>query len=321
MNKNDALNCILEVIDKSNKIIILPHILPDGDTIGASMALCLALKEMKKDPYILLDEEIPSNIQFLNYVKIYKNLPEYFEYDLVISVDCSDVDRLGERVKWIKNDINSLNIDHHITNTYFARYNMVYSDAAATAEVIYDLIKDFKISMTKEIATCLYTGLSTDTGSFKYDNTSSQTHRIAASLLENHIDLNFINTQLYQNKPLYKVKLLGDVLNTLSFYFNDRVAVLSITQDILKKHNARVEDIDGFIEYARDIQGVEVGILLKEMNECEIKVGFRSKYNVDVSKIAQNFHGGGHKKASGCTIYDHIDCAKQQVIEVVKNYL
>ncbi|WP_129597022.1 DHH family phosphoesterase [Anaerophilus nitritogenes] len=321
MNKNNDLNCVVDVIEKSEKIIILPHILPDGDTIGSSMALCLALRKIKKDAHILLDEEVPSNIQFLNYIKIDKNIPAHFQYDLIITVDCSDVDRLGERAKCIKDDINSLNIDHHLTNTYFARYNIVNSDAAATAEVIYNLIKSLKISMTKEIATCLYTGLSTDTGSFKYDNTSSQTHHIAALLLESDIDLNFINTQLYQNKPLYKVNLLGDVLNTLSFHFNNQVAILSITEDLLKKHNAKVGDVEGFIEYARDIKGVEVGILLKEMNECEIKVGFRAKYNVDVSEIAQKFHGGGHKKASGCTIYDHIDGAKQQVIEVIKNYL
>ncbi|QXM06102.1 DHH family phosphoesterase [Crassaminicella indica] len=311
----------LDIIHKADNILILPHILPDGDTIGSSVALYLALKKIGKHPVILLDEELPYNIKFLSQKYIRNKIDESFMFDLAISIDCSDVDRLGDRKEYIHKAKNSLNIDHHVTNTYFADINVVDSKAAATGEIIYFIIKAMKVAITKDIATCIYTALSTDTGSFKYDNTSSQTHRIVAELIEKNIDLNFITTQIYQNKPLYKVKLLSEVLNTLELYFDNKLAILCITKEMLERIGAKKEDTDGIIEFARDINGVEVGVLLKEMEKGKIKVGFRAKYDVDVSKIAESFNGGGHKKASGCSIYDNMNNAKALIIKEIENYL
>jgi phosphoesterase RecJ-like protein len=205
----------LDTIYKADNILILPHILPDGDTVGSSIALYLALKKIGKRPFILLDEELPYNIQFLPCEYILNRIDEPLRFDLTISIDCSDMDRLGARNEYIHKAKNSLNIDHHITNTYFADINVVDPKAAATGEIVYFFIKNLGVPITKDIATCLYTALSTDTGSFKYDNTSAQTHRIVAELFEKNIDLNFVTTQVYQNKPLHKVMLLSEVLNTL----------------------------------------------------------------------------------------------------------
>jgi phosphoesterase RecJ-like protein len=312
---------IVDLIYKKKNILILPHILPDGDTIGSSLALYFMLKDLGKIPCILLDEEIPYNIKFLPHQYICKALDDDFIPDLVISIDCSDLERLGNRRKYIDRVQESLNIDHHVTNTFFAKYNFVDSSAAATGEIIFEVIQSMQAKMTKDIATCLYTALSTDTGSFKYDNTSPRTHTIVAELLQCSIDLNYINTEIYQNKPINKIKLLTDVLNTLEFYFSGKLAMMCITENMLKKNNIKLADIDGLIEFARDIDGVEVGVLFKEIAKQEIKVGFRSKYNIDVSQVAEKFGGGGHKKASGCTIHGDIEKAKKIIIETMKNYI
>lgn len=319
--KTTNIREVVEVIDKADNILILPHILPDGDTIGSSIALYLALKKIGKHPFILLNEELPYNIQFLPCEHVFNEVDESLSFDLVISTDCSDLDRLGDRNEYVYRAKNSLNIDHHITNTYFADINIVDPKAAATGEIVYFLIKALGVSITKDMATCLYAALSTDTGSFKYDNTSAQTHRIVAELLEKDVDLNFVTTQIYQNKPLHRVKLLSEVLNTLEFYFNNKLAVLYITEEMMDKVGVKAEDTDGIIEFARDISGVEVGVLLKEMGKNKIKVGFRAKSDVDVSEIASAFHGGGHKKASGCTIHDNMENAKRLVVERMENYL
>ncbi len=308
-----------EVIEKGEHILILPHILPDGDTIGSSLALFLALKKMGKTPYILLPDEIPYNLRFLPVRYIIKEISKALTPDIVISIDCSDLDRLGIRSQYIRNEGLSINIDHHITNTLFADLNIVEDAASATGEIVYALIKEMDVEMDAEMATCLYTAISTDTGSFKYSNTTPKTHEIAADLLGKGIVLNDITTEVYQNKPPYQVKLLSAVLSTLEFHYDGHVAILLVTENILGDSGASPADTDGLIEYARDIKGVEVGILLKELKPGEIKVGLRSKYQVDVSKVAGAFGGGGHSKASGCTIYGSIEDAKHMLISVLKD--
>lgn len=308
-------------IQKSQHILILPHVMPDGDTIGSSIALYLALKELGKDVYILLDEEIPDSIKFLPCENIHKALDENFEIDAVVAVDSSDLERLGKRRKYIDMAKVCFNIDHHITSTYFADYNLVNPKAAATSEIVYFVMKELGVCITKDMATCLYTALSTDTGSFKYDNTTAQTLEIASKLLACNIDLNKITTEVYQNKSLSKVKLLIEALNTLEFFFEGKVAILSVTKDMLEKTGSKVQDTSGLIETARDIEGVEVSVLLKELSDDQIKVGFRSKYDVDVSEISSTFHGGGHKKAAGCTLNGNIESAKEKIITKMKKYL
>ncbi|WZL74890.1 bifunctional oligoribonuclease/PAP phosphatase NrnA [Clostridiaceae bacterium 35-E11] len=312
---------IIEVIRNKKNILILPHILPDGDTIGSSIALNLVLKSMGKCSCILLDEIVPYNLRFLPCGDICTSLADNFIPDLVISVDCSDVDRLGKRKEFFDQASCSLNIDHHITNVGFAKYNFIDAKAAATGELIYKIAMELDIPITTQMATCLYAALSTDTGSFRYDNTSPQTHRIVAKLMESNIDLNKITTEIYQNKPVKKIKLLTEALNTLQFYWDGRLAILYTTLDMLKKYDVQPEDTDGLIEFARDINGVEVGVFLKQMKEHEIKVGFRAKYDADVSEIAKKFGGGGHKKASGCTIYDTLENAKDQIINTIEKCL
>lgn len=315
---NSELPKIVKQITDAKNIIILPHIMPDGDTIGSSMALYLALNDMGKNVRIILDEPVPNNIEFIMFGNIDTHAEES-EYDLCITIDSSDVDRLGKRQHYLIQ--NTINIDHHITNSFYGKYNLVEPKAAATGEIIYDLLKELNINFNKDIATCLYTALSTDTGSFKYDNTTSKTHLIVSELISYGIAINDINVELYQNKPINKVKLLKDVLNTIEFFYDGRVSIMYVTQEMLKANKLDIADTDGLIELGRDIAGVEVSILLKEIEANKTKVGLRSKHNIDISKVAEIFNGGGHKKAAGCLVYENIKNAYDIIINCIEKHL
>ncbi|AOT68233.1 DHH family phosphoesterase [Geosporobacter ferrireducens] len=312
------LNSVATLLNRGKSILILPHIHPDGDTIGSSLALLLALRRIGKEAFVLVEDEIPSNLNFLPLEDIHSKLPVGICPDVVVSIDASDLDRLGSRADYLKNAAVTINLDHHITNLRFAQYNYIDVQAAATGEIVFELIKAMQIDMDKEMATCIYCALSTDTGSFKYDNTTARTHQIASGLLEHALDLNEITVALYQNKAYGKIKLLGEALNSLQLHYDGKLSILSVTKCMLEKSKADHTDADGLIEFARDIEGVAVAVLLKELSHNEIKVGFRAKYDVDVAKVAAKFGGGGHKKASGCTIYSNIAEARIQIMDAFK---
>ncbi|MDK2917436.1 MAG: bifunctional oligoribonuclease and phosphatase NrnA [Candidatus Petromonas sp.] len=305
---------ILNLFEGRKNILILPHILPDGDTLGSSIALKKAIESKGSLAYIVLDDKIPSNLSFL-----FKNdilTTDSFKFldilpDLIVTVDSSDMDRLGNRSELLGLTEEVLNIDHHKTNSFYGKYNLIDVNAAACGEIIYSLVQSLNIELTESIATGIYVALSTDTGSFKYSNTTPTTMRIAAELLESGIDKVHINTELYQNNPFNKISLLADALNTLEIHFDGKLSMMHISLDTFSKNNIDPSNSDGIIEYARDIENVCVAILLKELSPNKIKVGFRSKYDFDVSTIAKQFGGGGHKNASGCTIYDTIENAKK----------
>lgn len=317
------MNSIINILRGSKKIIILPHILPDGDTLGSSLALKKALETLGSDVFILLDDDIPSNLKFIvddNSImstKSFLNLD--FSPDLIITIDTSDTERLGDRIKLLDLNEEILNIDHHKTNKNYGKYNLVDDNASSCGEIIYEIINELNVDLDRDISTCLYVSLSTDTGSFKYSNTTPKTLRIAADLLEQDIDITYIVASLYQNKPRSKMKLLSDALNTLEIIYDGKLAIIHVTHKMFEENNISPSNSDGIIEYARDIEGVEVAVFLKELSTNEIKVGFRSKYDFDVSSVAIDFNGGGHKKASGCTIFDTMENAKQKIKEKFKN--
>lgn len=314
---------IVNILRGRKNVIILPHILPDGDTLGSSLALRNALRYFGHNVSIILDDEIPSNLNFLVDDNSIMSTELFLSLklcpDLIVTIDTSDVERLGERYRLFDLCEEIMNIDHHKTNTYYGKYNLVDPEASSCGEIIFEIIKALEIEINRDIATYLYVSLSTDTGSFKYSNTTPKTLRIAASLLEAGIDKTHIITELYQNKPFNRVKLLADALSTLESLYNGKLAVIYVTQKMLDSNNISSANADGIIEYARDIEGVEVAVFLKELAPNEVKVGFRSKYDIDVSAIAADFSGGGHRKASGCTIFNTIENAKQLIVDKFRN--
>lgn len=301
-----------ELLKKAEKMVIVSHISPDGDTLGSSLALMHALRSLGKEVIMSVDDDIPAVYSFLPGIREYRRFTEgeRIDADLLIVIDASSADRAGNAMDVVQAS-SVLNIDHHKTNTYFADYLYLDSYAAATAEIIYSLLQEMDIAISTDIAVCIYEGLYTDTGSFKYSNTTSKTLKTAADLLQYNVNPSFISDNM-EIKSRRQVEMLGEVLKTLTFLHGGKVAYIEIAPE-LYDHNI---DTDTFISYPRYIEGVEIALLFKQTEENLTRVSFRSK-ETDVSKIAFSFGGGGHQKASGCSIHAPLKEAEKTVLKAI----
>lgn len=313
----------IELINKYNNIFICSHVQPDGDSLGSTLALSMAIKKLKKKSYvnIIKVDNIPSDFHFLPNIDMIKEHDHNEEVELFIALDSSDKERLGVGVEFLSKAKSVINIDHHVTNENFGDVNIVLPTSGSTCELVYEFIKHMNIELDKDIATCLYTGINTDTGRFMYSNTTYETHMIISELIKTGIDIYDINMNIYQNRTLEKTKLFIEALNKLELYSEGRVGLVTVTQEMLDKTNASMEDSEGIVSFVRDINTIEVACLLKEISEDEIKVSLRSKRHVDVAKISTKFGGGGHIRAAGCTINKALNTAKEMILkEISKNF-
>lgn len=308
---------IVNAIRKKNNIYIASHIQPDGDNVGSMLSMGIALLELNKNVTVLKSDIIPSDYLFLPGVDMITEYKQSNNLDLLIVLDCSDIDRLGPNKGLINKANFVINIDHHISNTNFGDLNFVDSKAAATGELVYRTIEKLNIKLTKEIATNLYTAISTDTGSFKYESVTDKTHEIIAKLLRCGIDHSYINNKLYHSRSLERTNLLIESFLTLNTLANKKAAIVKVTQKMLNRTNTKMEDTEGIISFVRDIDSVEVACLLKEIDEKETKVSLRSKSLIDVSKICESFNGGGHKRAAGCTIYEDVETSEELISNIL----
>lgn len=308
----------IDSVKEAENIFIVSHVRPDGDNLGSSLALALAIKKLKKNPKILKVDDIPLDFDFLPGIELIKDHDLDQDIDLLIALDSGDLGRLGIGKDFALKADKIINIDHHVSNDNFGDINLVSTSSAATAEIVYEVIREMGVHIDKDIAACLYTALSTDTGSFMYSNTTATTHRIASELLKTRIDINTININLYQNKSMEATRLFINALKDLEFYNEDQVGIISVTQEMLKESGAKMDDTEGIISFIRNISTIEVACLLKEEGKNEVKVSLRSKTEVDVSEIASKFGGGGHIRAAGCTIFEDIAKAKELLLKEIK---
>lgn len=318
------LDQIVTKIKNAGRIAILPHLSADGDALGSSSALSLALRRMDKEAFIFLEENVPCTISFLPDIDkaiVYSPDGNDLSFDLVIALDSGDMERLGRRQRIFNSTSNTVNIDHHPTNTQFAALNYVQADASSVGEIIYQLIKLMGHELNTDIATCLYVAISTDTGGFRYSNTTSGTHQIASDLIRYGVNVAEISQQLYENTSCERLRLMGMAINSLELYYGSRVSMTVITEEMLNSAGANDEDCEGFVNLGRSIRGVEVAIMLREKIKGEIRVNLRSKSYADVSVIAGKLGGGGHKKAAGCTIKGTLEEAKKLILSEVSSIL
>ncbi len=318
---NKKISHIINIIQDSECVYLASHIQPDGDSIGSILSLGLGLTKKFGDKIrILATDIIPEKFNFLPGSDQIKGYDEIKHIDTLITLDCGDIYRIGDLKTKINKNTIIINIDHHISNTNFGNINIVNPKASSTGEIVYDILESTDIKLDTDIATNIYVAISTDTGSFKYDNTTSKTHHITSKLFKYNIDLKKVNIELYQSRSLEKTKLFIESLNTLDYYNNNTLAVVTINRKMLKKCNAKSQDIDGIIEFIRDTKNVEVACIFKEIEKNVLRVGLRSKQYVDVSAIAEIFGGGGHIRAAGCTIKDNLNENKKMIInEIIKN--
>ena len=312
MSKNCSLAETGELLKSAQKLVIVSHVSPDGDTLGSSLALMHALRMLGKEVIMNVDDDISTVYSFLPGIDEYRRFApdESVDADLLVIIDASSADRAGNAMEVVKSPA-VLSIDHHKTNTRFADYLYLDSDAAATAEIIYSLLLEMGIKLTSDIATCIYEGLYTDTGSFKYSNTTSNTLKTAADLLEYGVNPSVISDNM-ELKSRSQIEMLRKVLETLTFLKDGKIAYIEIPLE-LYDHNV---ETDAFISYPRYVEGVEIALLFKQVEDNLTRVSFRSK-EIDVARIALSFGGGGHKKAAGCSIYAPLKEAEEVILRAV----
>jgi len=315
-----SIRTVKQAIKKFNKFLITSHINPEGDAIGSQVAMASLLKKLGKESAMLDDSPVPNLLQFMKGTEhILKEMPHDFNYQAVIILDSPDLARIGRVSEYIKKDPVIINIDHHISNVNFGKFNWVEPEFSSAGEMVYDLFRAFKVKIALDEAIVLYAAIMTDTGSFRYSNTSSKTHRIVAELIDIGVKPYEMHTKIYETSSIQDTNLLGESLQTMKLTDDGKIAWLWVTKEMLKKTKASLEGTEGIINFARSIGGVEIAILFRETGtEGRVKVSFRSKGEVDVNKLAAEFGGGGHPTASGCTVFGKIEDVEKKVLEKAK---
>lgn len=304
--RKNNFELIMNAFNGAKNIVLIGHVAPDGDTIGSILALKEICKIFEDTNLIdiVISGEIPTVYKFLPGVDKFKRpdndslLPQY---DLAIAVDVASKDRVGYAEKVFDKAKISMVIDHHGTNPLFSHYNLVDSSASATGELLYEFARFLNIDITKDIATSLYTAILTDTGGFKFSNTTARTFYICSELVKAGADPYTIYQNCYGSKPLKMVQLHSHCLANVNLTDNDRIAWCVITRKLLHDLDAIDEYTDGIVESFRVIDSVEISALFKETIDGNIKVSLRSK-DKNVCSVAKEFNGGGHTLAAGCTL-------------------
>lgn len=316
------LKSISDSIKKGNRFLVTTHIDLDGDAVGSAFCLYWMLETYKKEVHVFLRDPVPYKYRFLpgpDVNKLFiKDLPE-MRYDTVFVLDCGELHRIGNEYERLKNNVFLINIDHHNTNSYFGNINLVNPEASSTAEIIYDLIDFLKADITYEMAINIYTAVLTDTGSFRYENTNTKAFKICGHMTELGVKPHIIAQNVYESHPKERFFILGKVLNTLEFHKNGKIAMAYITKDMAQGNYSLEEFTDGFVEFIKEIGGIEMAVLIRQIEKNRYKISMRSKGDGDVSAICSVFGGGGHKKAAGCYISGELKEVKEKLLEVI-NY-
>lgn len=311
---------IAAALKGTESVLICGHVMPDGDSLGSVLALGLILEGMGKKVTMAGADPPPEIYDFLPGLARYQvGLPPDVEFDTLVIVDCSVPERLGPGFQeLLAGDQDIIILDHHAGSSCPGKYKYIDPNAAAVGEIIYDLIMEMGLKINLEVGMCLYTAIVTDTGSFQYDSTTPDTLRRVANLMEIGVPAAQINVRIYEEKPQAFFQLLCSALSTLTTSRCGRVSWMTVTQETLENVGAKDEHTEGLVNYARSIRGVEVAIFFREIEKSNYKISFRSKDVVDVNKLARQFGGGGHQRASGCTIEGEIDKITNQVVAAAK---
>ncbi|MFC5702087.1 bifunctional oligoribonuclease/PAP phosphatase NrnA [Cohnella faecalis] len=322
---NQSLQDTVSYIRERDDFLVVSHVQPDGDAISSTVAVGWLLDKLGKSFVMINEGPVPSRLHFLwrssDIVTLAEGVEPETKYRNVICVDCADYSRVGKTTAWFADDAELLNIDHHPTNDGFGLVNLLKFDAAATAEILYELIGHFGISLDEDVANAIYTGILTDTGGFRYSNTSPFVMAIASRLLEAGAKGQELAENLLERMSLGQMLMIQRGLARLSFSEDKRIGWLWVTNEDLEETGASNEDLEGLVNYPRNIEGVEVGILFKENGTKSVKVSLRSAGTVNVAALAQQFGGGGHVRAAGCRLTEPLPAVIEQVVEAVRKAL
>ena len=301
-------------------ILLFPHVNADGDAIGSCTALCLALRSLGKHAYIMVNEPIPKNLDFLDFGCTTEDDSVLEDVQLSLMLDCNGLNRIpGREAAWERGRLKGC-IDHHATSSKDIRYDFkrIEPKSAATGEIVYRLIKDLGAEITLDIANCIFTAITTDTGNFQHTNTTSRSHEIAGHLYKvEGFNSKTISALIYDRRSKEAMKMESAVIAGLEFYAGGRLAVGKVTQKLLAECGCTMDEADGIIQRMMSIDGVEGACLFKETDECHVRASLRGRSYVNMAKAATQFGGGGHLLAAGCSFNKSLQEASDLLIPVL----
>ncbi len=322
------MNPIINQIKKAQHILLTSHSAPDGDAVSSLLALGLALSQLDKKVTLYNSSPIPAVYRFLPSVeRIVRHIKKAATYDVALVLDCADLSRVGQASSTITQIPVVINIDHHISNTGFGDIQLIDAKACSTAEIVYRLIKALDVPIDKAIATSIYTGILTDTGSFRFSNTNQAAFAISQEMTELGVEPYSVAQHVFGTYSLERIKLLNLALDSLEISENGKLSIMTVTNAMFDHTGTQPEDVDGMINYARRIQDVKVAALIQEQrngksrsnSQRRFHVSLRSDGSVDVAAIAGAFGGGGHASAAGFQVETTLLKLKSDIITLAQN--
>ncbi len=309
---------LCEEIRRRQRFVVTTHVEPDGDAVGSSLAMYHALRALGKEACVCLTDSVPPVYRFLpGSQQVLREVPADFNPDCLVALDCSELSRAGEIVSQIdRASVPILNIDHHLSNDRFGTFNLV-EESAATGELVYAIIGELGIPVSREMGECVYTAILTDTGGFRYRNTTRRSLQIAAEIVSLGVSPGEIAERACESYPLERFQVLGKALRTLHVGCDGRVADFFVSRDMFNGNGVSPSIVEGFVNYPREIDGVLVSVFFREKDENQYRVSLRSKGDADVSLVARSFGGGGHRNAAGCLIEGEFDVVREHVLRKV----
>jgi phosphoesterase RecJ-like protein len=302
---SDSARQIAELFRQNKSFLVVTHYRPDGDAIGSQLALALILRGLGKQVTVWNDDPVPAKFRFLPHSDLVQRPPALpQDFDVVVAVDVSTWTRVGTAAERIGRRQHFVNLDHHVSNEKFADLNWIVPEAPASGCLVFEVMQKGGFPLTRDIATCLYAAIATDTGSFTYANTTAAALRIAADLVAAGVNVGELSRHVYESYPYARLQLLQLALADLTLADRNRIAYYWLTNEMFEQSGAHREDTEGLIDYARAIEGVIVAVVFEELPEDgKVRMSFRSKHpKVDVNSIARHFGGGGHREAAGARV-------------------
>ncbi len=304
------------LLRSAERVLVVSHIDPDGDALGTQLAFGEYLRWMGKQVFLVRDSEIPFKYQFLpriDEIRQTSTLPAGFAVDAAVVLECPTVARVGTASAYMTQNVRIVNIDHHRDNDAFGEINWVDIAPSSVGEMAFEYFEAVGYQITPDVALSLYTAILTDTGRFRYASTSPRTMEIAGKLIEYGADPHLVTDRVYYNMRPSSMKLTGKVLNSIEYFCEGRVCILSLTQEMLREAHAVESESDGLVDFTLFTEGVRAGALVKELQNGQTKVSFRSQDGINVAQLAYKYGGGGHFNAAGCTIPKPFAEAKKEV--------
>ena len=313
--KEHCLVLFMAKFRRHRKFLVTMHHNPDADAISSALAMSMFLKSLGKQVNVLNEDTCPEWLKFLPATSLLKKAGDVkkVDYDAAIVLDCGDLKRIGGVAKFIQESKPLINIDHHVTNDSFGSINVVHSKASSTCEMVFDLLQEAGHLLNKNLAILLYAGIMTDTGSFRYENTSANAHAAVEKLMAFKFSAAQMYDRLYVGIPVADMKMFTDVIHKAQLFDGNKVFCVSLPKKVVDRFSKSFDLKEKLFNFLRSVEGIEVVVILTEINPKEVRVNLRSRHDFDVAALALAFDGGGHKKAAGCKIYEPLPQAQKTI--------